>query len=254
MVMHQDSARAVYRAARRAACSADAPLLLAVSGGLDSMALLSAMVASARRRIAAVATFDHGTGAAADEAVRHVSDAAAAASGLPVVVGSHGRVGMIVSEGREAAWRAARHRFLGETAVALGARVATAHTEDDQIETVLMRIMRGSGARGLAGLYADGPILRPFLGLRRAVLEAYMPTPAWRGWMIRAMRRPSSCAIARAGICCPRFAAPIRPSTPGSSTLRDEPMRCAATWRHSSAAFFGRRRSRTDGSSLPRGN
>ena len=136
------------------------------------MALLSAMAAVARRRIAAVATFDHGTGTAATEAVGHVCEAAAAA-GLAVVLG---RIDAetIVSEGREAAWRAARHRFLGETAARLGARVVTAHTEDDQIETVLMRIMRGSGARGLAGLYTEGPILRPFHGLRHAVLEEYL--------------------------------------------------------------------------------
>lgn len=171
-MMHHDPSRVVLGAARRAARTAGRPLLLAVSGGLDSMALLSAMAAVARHRVAAVATFDHGTGTAATQAVRHVCQAAAAA-GLPVAIG---RIDAepIVSEGREAAWRAARHRFLGETAARLGARVVTAHTEDDQIETVLMRIMRGSGARGLAGLYTAGPILRPFVELRRAMLEAYM--------------------------------------------------------------------------------
>ena len=170
--MHHDPSRVVLSAARRAARTADRPLLLAVSGGLDSMALLSAMAAVARPHIAAVATFDHGTGTAATKAARHVCETAAAA-GLPVVIGRIDAE-MVVSEGREAAWRAARHRFLSEAAARLGARIVTAHTEDDQIETVLMRIMRGSGARGLAGLYTEGPILRPFLGLRRAVLEAYM--------------------------------------------------------------------------------
>jgi tRNA(Ile)-lysidine synthase len=170
--MHHDSARAVHDAALRAAESADMPLLLAISGGLDSMALMSAMSTVARHRIAAVATFDHGTGAAARDAVRHVTEQASA-RGLEVVVG-HMDSGASTSEGREAAWRDARHSFLRQTASRLGARIATAHTEDDQIETVLMRIMRGSGARGLAGLYADGPIARPFVELRRSLLESYV--------------------------------------------------------------------------------
>ena len=170
--MHHDPTDVVLAAARRAARTAGRPLLLAVSGGLDSMALLSAMATVAHRRVAGVATFDHGTGAAATDAARHVCESAAAA-GLHVVVGRMDPESA-VSEGREATWRAARHRFLGEAAAGFGARVVTAHTEDDQIETVLMRIMRGSGARGLAGLYADGPIVRPFLGLRHAVLEDFL--------------------------------------------------------------------------------
>jgi tRNA(Ile)-lysidine synthase len=178
--MHHDSARAVHDAARRAVESADMPLLLAVSGGLDSMALMSAMSTVASNRIAAVATFDHGTGAAAREAVQHVNDAAIA-RGLTVVVGQIDE-GVSTSDGREAAWRDARHAFLHQAATRLGARVATAHTEDDQIETVLMRIMRGSGARGLAGLYADGPIVRPFIELRRGALAAYMES-AQVGWV-----------------------------------------------------------------------
>ena len=179
----------MHDAARRAARSADAPLLLAASGGLDSMALLSAMTSVARERIAAVATFHHGTGASADAAVRQVSDVAAA-YGLPIVVG---RISSYVPtpEGREAAWRAARHRFLRETAAMHGARVVTAHTEDDQVETVLLRIMRGSGARGLAGLYADGPIVRPFVELRRATLERYIA-----GTGLRWVEDPSNASAA----------------------------------------------------------
>lgn len=178
--MHHDSARAVHDAARRAAESADTPLLLAVSGGLDSMALMSGMSTVASDRIAAVATFDHGTGAAAREAVRHVTEQAIA-RGLEVVVG-HMDSGASKSEGREASWREARHSFLRQTASRLGARITTAHTEDDQIETVLMRIMRGSGARGIAGLYADGPIVRPFVEVRRSVLEYYLES-VQLGWI-----------------------------------------------------------------------
>jgi tRNA(Ile)-lysidine synthase len=51
--------------------------------------------------------------------------------------------------------------------------VVTAHTRDDQIETVLLRTMRGAGARGLAGLAAPGPILRPLLDVSRSRLERY---------------------------------------------------------------------------------
>jgi tRNA(Ile)-lysidine synthase len=51
--------------------------------------------------------------------------------------------------------------------------VVTAHTLDDQIETVFMRILREAGPRGLAGLYAESDVIRPFLKLRRADLENY---------------------------------------------------------------------------------
>lgn len=157
-----------------------APLLLAVSGGLDSMVLLHAMDRVAHSRIAAVATFDHGTGEAATEAVAHVARAARAL-GLPVVTGVLSATPALATS-REAHWRRARYRFLRASADTLGARVVTAHTEDDQIETVLMRVMRGSGARGLAALYAPSDVRRPFLGIRRTTLERYARDAgvAWR--------------------------------------------------------------------------
>jgi tRNA(Ile)-lysidine synthase len=169
--MRHDPVHAARQAARRAARAADAPLLLAVSGGLDSMVMLDAMGSVARAQVAGVATFDHGSGAAATEAVGLVAQVANA-MGLPVVVGRMDPRAPAVAS-REAAWRDARYRFLREAARTLGARVATAHTEDDQVETVLMRLMRGSGARGLAGLLAPSDTLRPLLGLRRASLAAY---------------------------------------------------------------------------------
>ena len=169
--MHHHSGRAALAAARRAAREVDAPLLLAVSGGLDSMALLHAMADVARPRIALVATFDHGTGPAATAAAAHVARTATAL-GLPVVEGRLA-AGDRPRRGHEAAWREARYAFLRAAAGPLHARIVTAHTEDDQVETVLMRAMRGSGARGLAGLYAASPIVRPFIGLRRATLVAF---------------------------------------------------------------------------------
>src|SRR5262249_6979929 len=72
----------------------------------------------------------------------------------------------------EMAWREARWAFLRDVARERGggAAIATAHTADDQIETVLMRVMRDAGARGMAGLLAPSGVLRPLLGMRRAGL------------------------------------------------------------------------------------
>ena len=157
--------------ARQAALACDRPLLLAVSGGLDSMSLLHAMATGAPERIAAVATFDHASGVHSARAAAHVR-AEARRRGLRVVSGRLRNEGDR-SDGLEAMWRTSRHRFLRDAAEACGACIATAHTRDDQVETVLLREMRGAGARGLAGLAASGPIVRPFLDVSRAALEQY---------------------------------------------------------------------------------
>ncbi len=141
---------------------ADGPLVLAVSGGRDSMALLHATVRWAPERLAAVATFDHGTGSHATDAASLVA-AEGRRLGVTVV-----REKSRVSGQSEADWRAARWAFLNRVARAYRARVATAHTRDDQVETVVMRLLRGAGARGLAGLAAASPIARPWLGVSRA--------------------------------------------------------------------------------------
>jgi tRNA(Ile)-lysidine synthase len=64
-------------------------------------------------------------------------------------------------------------RFLGEVAERAGAVVATAHSRDDQIETVLMRVMREAGARGLAGLFASSETLRPLIECSRDEVADY---------------------------------------------------------------------------------
>lgn len=140
--------------------------LLAVSGGRDSMVL---MTASARVRddVCMVATFDHGTGPAATQAAALV-EREASALGLPVI---SGQLNAPVST--EAEWRAARWRFLRGWAHDLRATVVTAHTMDDQLETVVMRVLRGAGARGLAAMYAPSPTCRPLLAVPRAVVAAY---------------------------------------------------------------------------------
>jgi tRNA(Ile)-lysidine synthase len=73
----------------------------------------------------------------------------------------------------EAAWRAMRQEFLIDVARRAYADVATAHTRDDQVETVVMRVLRDSGARGLAGLYAESPAVRPLLEFSREEVAAY---------------------------------------------------------------------------------
>src|SRR6478672_5063657 len=141
--------------------------VLAVSGGRDSMAMLHAFADAAHGSIAAVATVDHGTGTHAAAAVRLVG-AWCAARGLRAV--STRVEGAAPSE---AGWREARWRFLREVAAADNAVVATAHTRDDNLETILMRELRGSGARGLAALYAPGNVARPLLELSRADVARY---------------------------------------------------------------------------------
>jgi tRNA(Ile)-lysidine synthase len=76
----------------------------------------------------------------------------------------------------EAAWREARWKFLRAVARTSNAVILTAHTRDDQIETVLMRALRGAGARGLAGLRAASAVRRPFIDVSRRALQAYATT------------------------------------------------------------------------------
>lgn len=154
-----------------AAAVAHAPakrIVLAVSGGRDSMVLLHAMNRAAPQAIAAVATFDHRTGQHASDAVKLVA-ATCAANGIPLRVGSAERA----TKASEAAWRAARWRFLRAVAAEERATVATAHTRDDNLETVLLRELRGSGARGLAALYASGDVTRPLIDVSRDAVARY---------------------------------------------------------------------------------
>ncbi len=158
------------------------PLLLAVSGGLDSMVLLEAL-----HRLGyalTVAHFNHQLRPAAVEEARFVA-AEAARRGLPFVGGEGEVRALAAAEGRslEEAARQLRYRFLFAQARRLGAAaVVTAHQADDQAETVLLHLLRGSGLRGLGGMAwrscptpwdASIPLVRPLLGLTRAELAAW---------------------------------------------------------------------------------
>lgn len=134
------------------------------------MVLLDAALATRRRTEVTVATFDHGTGSAASAAVNFVARTAAAA-GVQCIRASAADSGEPVST--EAHWRKARWQFLSAAACRTGARIATGHTLDDQVETIFMRALRGAGPRGLAGLYAASPIARPLLEFTRTDILAY---------------------------------------------------------------------------------
>lgn len=145
----------------------DARLVVAVSGGRDSMVLLDALVRWRADAVVALATFDHATGESARQAADLVEHTANAC-GVPAV---RGRAHVVART--EAAWRSARWEFLRDAAAKFGARIATAHSLDDQIETVFIRALRGAGARGLAALYARDDIARPLLTVSRAAIAAY---------------------------------------------------------------------------------
>lgn len=152
---------------------------LAVSGGADSLALL---ILAERWRAAApgrpdlvVLTVDHGLRPESAAEARFV-ETVCAQYGVPCRVLRW--TGPAPSSGIEAAARAARYRLLAEAARAEGlTHLATAHHRDDQAETFLMRLARGSGVYGLAAMAAETDraglrLVRPLLGLSHDDLVA----------------------------------------------------------------------------------
>jgi tRNA(Ile)-lysidine synthetase-like protein len=161
-------------------------VVVAVSGGADSVFLLRALhrLAGPRRLELTVAHLDHGWRGAAGAADAAWVAALAGTLGLPF---RGGRVDAAAEARRrrrspEDAARRLRYAFLRDVCRAVGApAVATGHTADDQVETVLLALLRGSGPAGLAGMAAAGPLpapgsaglrlVRPLLGLERAALR-----------------------------------------------------------------------------------
>ena len=154
-------------------------LALAVSGGPDSLALMW-LAARWRRalsrgpRLIAV-TVDHGLRA---EAAREARDVKRLAQTLDVPHRTLRWTGAKPSTGLPAAARAARYRLLAKAAQASGAaHVLTAHTRDDQAETLLMRMLRGSGIAGLAAMARESEregvrLTRPLLDIPKSQLVA----------------------------------------------------------------------------------
>jgi tRNA(Ile)-lysidine synthase len=155
------------------------PWVVAVSGGLDSVVLLNLLrFAATQRAELVVAHFDHRMRPGSGEDAEWVS-------GLAHGWGLDVRVGTAAAPLRsEADARDARYRFLEDVrAEVAAALVVTAHHADDQAETVLFRILRGTGRAGLVGIPARrGHYFRPLLGFWRTELEAYARRVrlAWR--------------------------------------------------------------------------
>jgi tRNA(Ile)-lysidine synthase len=144
-------------------------VLAACSGGPDSLALAAALAFVAPRMglRAGGVTVDHGLQDGSAQTAEWVAGAMASFGMNPVL----SRAATVTGDGGpEAAARAARYRALGDAAAETGAKaVLLGHTLDDQAETVLLGLARGSGARSLAGMPPRrGVLRRPLLGLRRA--------------------------------------------------------------------------------------
>ncbi|MFG6493639.1 tRNA lysidine(34) synthetase TilS [Microbacterium sp. P03] len=162
--------------ARDTAPASDAPgtgpiVLVALSGGADSLALASAVAFEAPKRGLRVTTItvDHGLQAGSAEVAARAA-AQAAAMGADTLVAT---VDVGEGPGPEASARAARYAAITDAAADVGAvAILLGHTLDDQAETILLGLARGSGSASLQGMAAtsdlDGiPLLRPLLGVRR---------------------------------------------------------------------------------------
>lgn len=164
----------------------DRGVVAAVSGGADSVALLRMLgrLEEDRPREVIVAHFDHRLRAGSADDARFVADLAGRL-GLLFDLGQADVAALAEQQGDgiEAAARRARYEFLEEVADRHRANfIATGHTADDQAETVLHRILRGTGVAGLQGIHEVRPLfgrqdiylVRPLLTFRHHELIAYL--------------------------------------------------------------------------------
>src|SRR5262249_42768113 len=150
---------------------------VAVSGGADSVALLHALLELRDELglVLSVVHFNHKIRGAASDADQEFVAALAHTHHLTFSVGSgdvpgHARASW---KSLEPAARELRYVYFDQLLEKELSSIATGHTLDDQAETVLMRLLRGAGTRGLAGIYPvlsrhNGKIVRPLIGVRRA--------------------------------------------------------------------------------------
>ena len=167
---------------------------VAVSGGADSVALLCLLL-ELRAELGIVLSVAHVNhqlrGEESDEDERFVAELARQrglelhVSEAPVARSRNSEIGPEIGSGIEAAARELRYGFFRQLArEGRVTKIATAHTLDDQAETVLLRIFRGTGIRGLSGIHprivfeeqgrAFGDLVRPLLGFRRSALQEFL--------------------------------------------------------------------------------
>lgn len=163
-------------------------IAVAVSGGADSVALLR-LFASLRKEFGVALSavhFNHHLRGAESDADEAFVASLAKALGIPLLLG-RADVAAVARSRRwnlEDAGRRLRYQFFEDASKQHGiARVATAHTADDQAETVLARLIRGTGTSGLSAIHpARGKIIRPLIEIRRDELRAYLKSihQQWR--------------------------------------------------------------------------
>lgn len=163
---------------------ADTLVLVALSGGADSLALAAATAFEAQRagRRAGAIVVDHGLQDGSAQVAARAAEQARALGLDPVEVI---RVTVVDDgHGPEAAARDARYAALREARTRIGAsRVLLGHTSDDQAETVLLGLARGSGAASLAGMPAEtDEFARPLLGISRETTRAACRDEALEWW------------------------------------------------------------------------
>ena len=158
-------------------------VLVALSGGPDSLALAAATAFEAARagiRAGAVIV-DHGIQSGSEDVARRAADQARALGLDPVLVT---RITVGTDGGPEAAARSARYAALEDAATETGASaILLGHTLDDQAETVLLGLARGSGATSLHGMAgSSGFYLRPLLDIRRATTVQFCLDAGLEPW------------------------------------------------------------------------
>ncbi|MCL2843205.1 MAG: tRNA lysidine(34) synthetase TilS [Oscillospiraceae bacterium] len=176
----QIEARVLEWVRRQGLITPDDRVLVALSGGADSVCLLRVLlyVQDILGLQVAAAHYNHRLRGDASEQDEQFVRACCRALAVPLTVGA-GDVAEAArqsGQGIEETARTMRYAFLEEAAVELGAdKIATAHHADDNVETVLLHLIRGASIRGLSGIPpCRGKVIRPLLCLERQEIEAYL--------------------------------------------------------------------------------
>jgi tRNA(Ile)-lysidine synthase len=179
-----DVRRAVRESWDASGVTAGDLVLVACSGGPDSLALAAAVAFEAPRAgiSAGAVIVEHGIQAITKDVAARTAEVLRTLGLDPVQV-AHVSVGE--AGGPEAAARAARYEALDEAAAALDAKlVMLGHTLDDQAETVMLGLARGSGPRAVNGMAVhSGRYLRPLLGIKRETTHAFCEDSGLDPWI-----------------------------------------------------------------------